>query len=248
MTPPPPSPPPDPLEPGTPEPTARLGGLVRHSAVYSAAPLLRQAISLAMTRFYTEWLGKNGFGLKDVLDFWIIGLQQVLGLSVLNALVRFYYDRRTPEERARTVTSCTLLVTLTAWAVCGAAFLLSPWLKPFMLGESDAVRGDDLVRVLQLLFLLVPFQLSTQSGLYYLAAIRRSGAHTTIQTAKLLFEVALNFVLIGHLDMGVVGFLLSMLAGRGPHLAPAPGLDVPAPRSPARLEPPAPGAALCAAP
>ena len=174
---------------------------------------MRQLISLGMTRFYTEWLAKPGFGLKDVIDFWMIGLQQILGLNVLGAMVRFYYDRKSPSERASTVTSCTLAITLVAWLVCGTAFFFSESLKPLMLGSKDMVRGDDLVHVLELMFLLIPFQLSTLSGLYYLTAIQRSGLHTTIQTTKLIFEVVMNFVLIGHLDLGVEGFLMSMLAG-----------------------------------
>jgi O-antigen/teichoic acid export membrane protein len=63
------------------------------------------------------------------------------------------------------------------------------------------------------LLVLVPFQLATLSGFYYLQALKRSGLYTTIQTAKLLFEVTLNFILIGHYGMGVEGFLFSILTG-----------------------------------
>jgi O-antigen/teichoic acid export membrane protein len=191
----------------------QLAGLLKHSAIYSAAPFLRNVIALGMTVFYTDWLRTDGYGVKDVVDFWMVGLQQILGFNILGAIVRFYYDKKTPEERARTVTSCTLLVTVFAWIVCGIAFAFSPELKPLMLGEKDMVSDNDLVGCLRLMFVLIPFQLATLSGLYYLMAIKRSRAFTTIQTVKLLFEIGMNFILIGHFDMGVEGFLLSILAG-----------------------------------
>ncbi len=200
-----------------PSPTpAGLGGLLKHSAIYSAAPLLRQVISIGMTRFYTGWLGTGRFGFKEVVDLWMIGLQQILGSNVLGAMVRFYYDKKSAEERASTVTSCTFLVTIIAWLVCGTAFFFRADLQPLMLPSSggvDASTGTNLVQVLGLTLLLIPFQLSTLSGFYYLMTIKRSGLYTSIQTGKLLVEIGLNFVLMGFLGLGVEGFLLSMLVG-----------------------------------
>ena len=85
-----------------------LGGLVRHSVIYSAAPLLRQLISVGMTRFYTGWLGTAAYGIKEIADLWMIGLQQLLGQNALGAMVRFYFEHRDPDERARVVTSSTV--------------------------------------------------------------------------------------------------------------------------------------------
>ena len=201
---------PDP-DPGVGE-SRQLGGLLKHSVIYSAAPLARQLISIGMHRLYTGWLAPAGMGVKEVVDFWLIALQQLLGVNALGAMVRFYYDRQDERERARVVTSCTILITLAAVVACGTAFVFSPRLAPLLLGAKELARPDEL-RILQLVLVLVPFQLATVSGLYYLQALKRSGLFTTIQTVKLLFEVALNFILIGALGLGVEGFLLSILAG-----------------------------------
>jgi len=193
--------------------TPKLGGLVKHSAIYSAAPLLRQVIAIAMTHLYTRWLGDSGFGVKGVIDLWMVGIQQLLGVNVLGAMVRFYYDSKSNEDRSATITSTMILVTAVAWLVCGTAFLFSSSLQPWMLPESGEVARSQLLTVLQLTLILIPFQLSTQSGFYYLMAVKQSRLFTFIQTAKLLFEIALNFLLLGVFDLGVPGFLMSMLAG-----------------------------------
>ena len=87
-----------------------LGGLVKHSAMYSAAPLIRQGISVGMHRLYTGWLGSSGYGIKEIVDLWLIGLQQLLGQNVLAAMVRFYFDKK--DERDRSLDSLRRIVTL----------------------------------------------------------------------------------------------------------------------------------------
>lgn len=190
-----------------------LGGLVKHSAIYSAAPVLRQLISVGMTRFYNIWLGTAGAGVKENADLWGIALQQILGQNVLASMMRFYFDQKNERDRGAVVTSCTILILLAAFAICGVGLAFVPWLTPLLLGKGDVVPDSELLKVCTLLLLLVPFQLATVSGNYYLFALKRSGLFTTIQTAKLLFEVGMNVVLMGVLGLGVRGFLLSMLAG-----------------------------------
>jgi len=194
-------------------PDRPLGSLVKHSAIYSTAPVLRQVISVGMTRFYTGWLGPAGQGVKENVDLWLIALQQLLGQNVLSAMVRFYYDQKDERERAGVVTSSTILIVAAAFAVCGLALPFVPWLTPLFLGRGEIVGENELSKTCTLLLLLVPFQLGTVSGLYYLQALKRSGSFTSIQTVKLLFEVGLNVYLMGVRDLGVVGFLMSMLAG-----------------------------------
>jgi O-antigen/teichoic acid export membrane protein len=197
--------------PPSPEPPLRE--LVRHSLLYGATPFLRQLVSIGMHRLYTGWLQEPGLGVKETVDLWLIGLQQILGSNALSTMVRFYFDRHSERERAAIVTSCTLAVSTTAWIVCGTAYFFRRQLTPLLLGRGDALAGDELVAIVGLTLLLVPLQLSTLSGFYYLQILRRSGLFSLLQGLKLVFEVGLNFFLIGHLGLGVRGFLLSMLAG-----------------------------------
>ena len=66
-------------------------------------------------------------------------------------------------------------------------------MRPALLGNGNAdVSALELDTVLHLTLVLIPFQLTSQCGLYYLMSLKRSELYTGIQTAKLLFEVALN--------------------------------------------------------
>ncbi len=199
--------------PSSPRSERSLTGLFKHSAIYSAAPFIRQLVAVVMHVFYTGWLGTVGVGVKEIVDLFAIGMQQVLGQNILGSMVRFYFDRQKPEDRARVVTSSTLVVTLAAWIVCGLVFSISRDLAPLVFKAEEEMPKEELVGILRLVLVLIPFQLSTVAGFYYLMILKRSNLFTTIQTGKLLVEVALNFLLIGFLGLGVRGFLLSMLAG-----------------------------------
>lgn len=198
--------------PSTP-PDRPLGHLVKHSAIYSAAPIVRQLVSIGMTRLYTEWLGNAGFGIKENVDLWMIALQQVLGYNVLAAMMRFFFEQKDERDRGAVVSSLTILVTVTALVCCGLAYLFVPSLTPLMLGRGGEVGSGELVAICSLMLALVPFQMGSCSGFYYLMSTQRSGLYTGIQTAKLFLEIGLNFWFLGHLGLGVRGFLYSMLIG-----------------------------------
>lgn len=192
-----------------------LSGIAKHSIIYAAAPFLRQVISMGMTWFYTSWLGRSGFGIKENVDLWMVGIQQLLGQNLLHSMMRFYFDHEEQRKRDSVVTSTTIVVSLLAFLVCGTALLFTDWLTPLTLGEGepDGLNGSQLERVLQLTLVLVPLQLSSLAGFYYLLIQKRSQTYTTVQTGKFLLEVLLNFWFIGHQGLGVPGFLYSMIIG-----------------------------------
>lgn len=193
---------------------ATRGGLVRHTLVYGLAQVLRYVVSFGMTRFYTAYLIAALYGVKEVIDLWMILLQQVLGQNLLAGMMRQYYEGRDERERASVVTSTTLLLAACAWGVCVPLFFLSDGLAPILIGRPTAeVSALEIADAVRLLLLLVPFQLTTLSGFYYLQTIRRSGLYTAIQTAKLLLEVALHVVFMGILGWGLSGFLLGLVLG-----------------------------------
>lgn len=191
-----------------------LTGLLRHSLIYSLVPFIRQAVSLGMNRLYTAWLLTARYGVKENVDIWMIAGQQLLGQNLLGGMVRFYFDHKEERDRRAVVSTCTILLTLVAWVTCGIGLGFSDTLSRVLLGRGDAtVTSVDLQQVLQLMLILIPLQLSSLCGLYYLQILKRSRMYSGIQIAKLFVEITANFVLIGYLELGVQGFLMSMLIG-----------------------------------
>jgi O-antigen/teichoic acid export membrane protein len=194
---------------------ARAGsGLVGHSLIYSVAPMLRYAISFAMNRFYTSFLITALYGVRGMVDLWMILMQQMLGQNLLGGMLRFYYDHKDEEQRKRVVTSVTIVLTSAAWVVCAAMFLLSDDLAPILIGRPTAdVSATQIEHAFRFLVVLVPFQLSSLSGFYFLQAQKRSKLYTGVQTAKTALEVLLHVLFMGVLGWGLNGFLLGLLLG-----------------------------------
>lgn len=196
-------------------PGSRDAGLVRHSLTYSLAPLVKNAVSFGMTRFYTWALPTVAlWGVKEMVDLWMLLLQHLLGQSLLMAMLRVYYDQKDERARNAVVTSTTLALGAAAWVVCGAMLLFTDALSPVLIGQpTQGASAFDIRSAFVYLTLLVPFQLTTGSGFYFLQTTKRSALYSKLQTAKLFYEVGLHLVLMGVLDMGLRGFLLGLLIG-----------------------------------
>jgi O-antigen/teichoic acid export membrane protein len=189
-------------------------GLVGHSLIYSVAPTLRYAVSFAMNRFYTTFLITALYGVRGMVDLWMILMQQMLGQNLLGGMLRFYYDHKGEEQRKRVVTSVTIVLSAAAWLVCAAMFLLSDQLAPILIGRPTAqVSATQIENAFRFLVVLVPFQLSSLSGFYFLQAQKRSKLYTGVQTAKTALEVLLHVLFMGVLGWGLNGFLLGLLLG-----------------------------------
>lgn len=190
-------------------------GLVRHSLTYSLAPLVKNVVSFGMTRFYTWALPTVAlWGVKEMVDLWMLLLQHLLGQSLLMAMLRVYYDQKDERQRAAVITSTTIALGLAAWVVCGAMLLFTDSLWPVLIGQpTQGASAFDIRSAFVYLGLLVPFQLTTGSGFYYLQTTKRSALYSKLQTAKLFYEVGLHLVLMGVLDLGLRGFLLGLLIG-----------------------------------
>lgn len=188
--------------------------LARHSLVYAMVPLVRYGTSIAMTKAYTGWLLTARYGVKEIVDLWMILAQQLLGQNLLSGMVRIYFERTDERSRAQVVSSATLILSALAWAGCGLAWTGTRWLTPLLLGSgAGEVAALELEQALRIVLLLVPFQLSTLAGFTYLQIHKRSGLYAGVQLAKLGLEVGLHVWFMGVQAMGLRGFLLGLLIG-----------------------------------
>ena len=204
---------PDPDAPGT----RPLGGLVKHSFIYSLVPAFSRIAGFLMIPFYTSpgWLTPAEYGLADVGDLVLVALSQLLGVNLLSAMVRFYFDRQELRQRQAVVSSCTLSLAVLSWAICGLCILFRGPLAPVLLGREHAGldQATNLAQFLAIVLLIVPFKLTTMSGLFYLQILKRSRTYSAILLVKTLLELGLKIYTIGFLGWGVRGFMLSVLVG-----------------------------------
>ncbi len=189
-------------------------GLLRHSWIYSLAPVLQRLLAIVLIRFYTQKLEPGEFGILDLADTLILLVPQLVGVNLLAALTRFYFEHRGEKQRAAVIGSATLALLGSSLVI--TALLLS-WRTPLAGALFASPPGqpvaDGLVEAFTVAVLIVPFSLCTRSAMQYLLVLKRSRTHTAILLSKTLFEAALKLWMLFGLEWGVFGFLLSVLIG-----------------------------------
>jgi O-antigen/teichoic acid export membrane protein len=196
-------------------PPESVRGLLRHSWIYSLAPVIQRLMAIVLIRFYTRKLDDPGeFGILEIADLLILLVPQLMGVNLLSGLTRFYFEHRDPRARAAVVTSTT--IALTAAAALVTALLLSfrtPLAGALFAAPAGVPVPGGYVDAFTIAVLIVPFSLCSRSALQYLQVLKRSRASTWIQLTKAVFEAALKLWMLFGLEWGVFGFLLSVLIG-----------------------------------
>ena len=196
-----------------PERPTGLSGLLRHSATYSLVPVLGRAISLVMVFFFAEWMREGEFGAVDLADLLLAALVQLLGYNLLQGMTRYYFDHEEVEDRKRVVASVTLALGGISAVVIGVMLLFVRELTPILISGESLGTGWTVRRVTTVALLIIPFQLTTQCGLYYLQILKRSGTFAAIQLTKLVFELSLRVWMVGFAGYGAPGYLYPVLIG-----------------------------------
>jgi O-antigen/teichoic acid export membrane protein len=205
------------IPPSDPEADAQaesVRGILRHSWIYSLAPVVNRLISIALIRLYTQRLPPEQFGIVDLVDVLILIVPQLVGINLLGGLTRFYFEHKDPRRRAQVVTSTTAVLVVSSIVVCALLLVArEPLAGALFSTPPGSSTPDELVEAFVLAVLCVPFSIATSSGLRYLQILKWSRTSTTIQVGKSLFEASLKLWMLFGLGWGVQGFLLSVLIG-----------------------------------
>jgi O-antigen/teichoic acid export membrane protein len=186
-------------------------GLLRHSWIYSLAPIAQRLLSIVLVRLYTKRLPIGEYGIVEILDVLILIVPQLVGINLLGGLTRFYFEHDDPRRRAQVVSSTTLVLAVSSFLVAGLALTMRGPLGELLFSMRDGELDPGRDHALLLAILIVPFSICTASGLRYLQILKLSRTTTAIQVGKTVFEAALKLWMLFGLDMGVSGFLLGIL-------------------------------------
>ena len=192
------------------------GHAARHGLMYALVPFAATALSTVMVAFYTDWLTRDEMGVSQVVDLFLALAIELLGISVLQGMLRFYFVHPGKRDRDAVVSSTILIGGGLAWLSCGAALLFVDELRPLFIGSpTPEVSAEYLNDVLRLVLLIAPFVMTSKAGLRYLVIRQRAGLYAGVQLAKMLFELGIKVWLVAPfgLGLGVRGILISVLMG-----------------------------------
>ena len=79
--------------------TGYLRRLATTGAAYTASSVISKLIAVALLPLYTRYLTPEDYGAAEVLIVAVIAASIVIRLGVIEALLRFYYERDEDPER-----------------------------------------------------------------------------------------------------------------------------------------------------
>jgi len=204
--------------------TGYLRRLATTGAAYTASSVISKLIAVALLPLYTQYLTPSDYGMAEVLLTGVIAASIVIRLGIIEALLRFYYQRDEDPDRVVSTSFASLLWTTTA----GLALAL-PFAGPLseaMLGHSDpelmriAIFGLWIFTMFE--FLLALFRLDERAKAFLIFTV--SNVLVTIPATVWLVvveEEGARGLLLGQFATGAV-FLAGLLVAQRRRLALVP--------------------------
>jgi len=179
--------------------------IISHGGIYLLGTIMRRSVSLIMLPIYTRCLTPADYGVIELLSMILDLVGIVLGLRVGQAIFRFYYKYKDPQNKNEVISTALYLVSgLNMLGIC-LIFVLATPLAVAVLGDAGQTRN------LILFSLTLLGQSFIEIPLMYLRTCQRPWLFFTFSTLKLFLQLSLNIYFVVMLNMHVEGVIYSAL-------------------------------------
>ena len=190
--------------------TGYLRRLATTGAAYTASSVISKLIAVALLPLYTAYLTPADYGAAEVLIVAVIAASIVIRLGIIEALLRFYYERREDPDRVVKTGFASLFWTTTLGLAI--ALPLAEPISRLLLDRSD----PELVRIA--IFGLWVFTMYE----FLLALFRldeRAKAFLAFTVSNVLVTIPVTVYLVVIQEEGAQGLLLGQYATGAAFLA-----------------------------
>ena len=185
-----------------------LGRLYANASIYGLGIILVRAGSILLLPLYWLRLEPSDYGVIGLTQAVSLFLSPVLGMGMVDAVQRFYYDWRV-EERPHYLAAVWLFVLAVSALVCGMLDLAGSRLFALLF---DQVAFDPYLRIAIWTAFATNLSMLPLMLLRVREQLRR---YSYIVLGQFLTQTGVTLYLIFALDMGVTGYLLGALIGAG---------------------------------
>jgi O-antigen/teichoic acid export membrane protein len=182
--------------------------MIKGSGIYAIGAFASPLVALVLTPFLTHHLSITDYGAFAILNTVIDLVTLVTQFGLIEAFFRAYNgDYELERDRAGVLATSVILLVLTSIPTAIAMILMAPWLSEFFFNSpafSTAVILSAALIVLENLAL---------PGYLWLRAEKRVILFTILSIGSTLLVLFSNLVIVGVLQSGLNGALLSKVAG-----------------------------------
>ena len=176
---------------------------IKHSSIYAAGNISRQLVGFLMLPIYTRFLSPEDYGVIGLLTLSISVIEIVLGVRLLQAISKFYYEQDNLKDRNAVISG--------AFVLTGCASLI-PALA-FMLGSTHISEFLFKTPEFGLIVAIFSIQMISHAienyALFYIRVQERPWLYISVSFAKLLVQLSLNIFFVVWLELGILGIAYS---------------------------------------
>ncbi len=186
--------------------------LIKHFITYGASIYLSKLIGFFMIPVYTAYLTPADYGVLELLDLTMYVVNMIVGLGLINSIIRFYSDCKSDGEKSEVISTAFFYVLLAAICINGVLVAFSGPISRLIFSSREATAGPEqlsfFVKIVACSGLL---DILAGVGTSYLQSEKKSVVFTLVSVARFFIAVTLNIVFVVGFELGVVGVLYSQI-------------------------------------
>lgn len=184
------------------KPTGRKQA-AKNISIYAVGTIVRQLAAFIMLPVYTSFLTPADYGIVALLALMLTLFELVLGARFIQAIPKFYYEKKQERERKEVITTA---LVLTATVSIVSAFVLAYFSETI---ASIAFDSSDYAGHVELYCILLLTSALEGYGLTYFRIQEKPVLFVANSVAKLLIQLSLNIYFVVYLELGVIGVVYS---------------------------------------
>lgn len=181
--------------------------LAKHSTIYAFGNFLGKIVSFLLLPVYTRFLTPHDYGIKELVGLSTDVIGVLLATAISSALYRFYFEYEDIKDRNEVISSAMITIGSIAFLAVLLLYFATKTMATYILDS------EDLYYFFMLSFTSLWFQSLNHISYNYLRANQQSVKFITLSFINMLFVISLNIYLICIVKLGVLGVLISTLAG-----------------------------------
>lgn len=179
------------------------GSFVGHAATYAVGNIARRLAGFVMLPIYTRYLSPGDYGAVGLLTFALALLEPFFGARLASAVPKFYFDAPDGRLRRAVIWSAIILTGSVSVITTLAIVLLRHPASEILFGSQKYAVATGFFAINML------SQPLEYTGMTYLRLQERSRLFLGISIGKMVLQILLNFLLVVHYKLTVVGVVLS---------------------------------------
>jgi O-antigen/teichoic acid export membrane protein len=185
-----------------------IKSLFKHSSIYGIGTIAGQAVGFLLLPLYTRYLTPADYGIATIIDITMALFGVTVGVGILNAMTRFYYEDEDEASRRRVVSTMYWMIFIISCIALFGILSLSTFLSQQLFADSRYTTFFNIAAI------SLAFGFLVDTAMLYLMIRARSLLYVTVSLSNLILLIVFNIFFVVVMESGLIGIFYSMVITR----------------------------------